>query len=304
MSNLEEAKSDMRKARMANSWGNSFLGGPGNTGGKNVLTGYISTDGKKDVRSYPCHAPIRNFLNADTLWSAFGYRGKKEIAERYLDWLLYKSPWSDTGIVPKLDFDYVFAQGFVFQKLDKTPGNLLHNFLIASRLAAEWPAMIAGWDRLVQEGIDPAYALFAQTLWWCVSNKTAFHETWVGREASTWAQQDRYDWPLDTFRASESYVTNFVNGKTEGLSTTMFFPNCQTTPVNTLWGKLAKAEGEYVRNLKKIYADRFRSEKYGESQFHSAYKMEVADQKDILQIVRDEEIRLGIKKSMKDKLAA
>lgn len=297
---IEVAIRDMKDARVSNSW-YPFKNKNGSTGGQNVLTGAIQTTGAKHApRTYPCHRPINGFTNSAVLWSAFGWRCEEKAANWFFDWLIQDSPWFKTGIVPtNLEDKFMFSEGFVFENLDKVPANLLHNFLIATRMPAEWPGYIDQWYKLVTEhGIEPAFAFLFLTVFQAVNSdgscyRTPFDE---GSE-SMLATTDKYDWPLDMARATEEYVYNFCSGATPGLSKTMFSPTAQTAPVNTLWGKLSDTpgyKGRYTTILKDLYYDKFTSERTTKQTglFGASTDTKVFTPKALLDIIKLEQERL------------
>lgn len=300
---VQEAIADMKAARISNKWYPN-KNKNGSTGGQNVLTGHISTAGGKETRAYPCHRPINSFLHAEVLWSCFGWRCTEKAANWYFDWLIQDSPWAKTGIVPKgLEDKFMFSEGFVFTDLDKTPANLLHNFLIATRMPAEWPGFIDTWYSLVtKDGIDPAFAFLFLTCFQAVNSDGANYRTSFDEGSeSMLAVTDKYDWPLDMARATESYVTNFVGGVTEGLSKTFFSPSAQTAPVNTLWGKLSEVKeykGKYVNILASLYKDKFTVDRT--ASITGYFNKEAVDKKvfkpeALREIIKLEQKRLGFK---------
>jgi hypothetical protein len=215
-------------------------------------------------RTYPCHNPITGYSNALAIWSAFKYHTSKTIAETYFNWLFTDSPWARTGVIPKdVDLDFMFRVGPVWINLDKMPGNLIHNFLIAMRSISEWPRFINGWYNLVtNHGIDPALAyaflsLFIGSYQDAYGKQCLFdsdHKDYTTREASL-TKMCKYDWPLDLNSNNESYLINFLNANTVGLSKTMFFPTALTTPINILWGEPNPNAALYVTQLSNMYPD-------------------------------------------------
>lgn len=236
------------------------------TGGQNALMGYIAEDGiTKESNTYPCHNPISYYKNAGVLWSGWGWRGKKEIAEKFFTWLLEESPWSKTGIIPKLDKEFMWNEGFIWGNLRDTPANVIHNFLIASRMCAEWPHRIADWYHLVVDyNINPAFAFLFLT---CVidysQGNSPFRPSSVG---TVFATADKYDWPLDMGRGDETYVKNFIFGKAVGPSKVGYSPDAITKPVNTLWGPLPTGHTKkaYACYLKNTYLPKYGKPKVNE----------------------------------------
>lgn len=291
---LERVKEIMTDVAHKRKWDEN-LRGHGGTGGHNVVTGCINDSGESIVKSYPCHRPINSFVNAKTLWSLFGYRTSPEIGRFYFDWLVNRSPWSKTGIIPKLDKEFMYETGFVFTDLDKVPANLLHNFLIASRLAAEWPVFITDWYHLVREyNIDESLAFFMVTVFADSENNISGYKSLLGSSNITYASDNKYDWPLDTYSADDDYIKNFVSGNPVRLSDKMFYPNAMTAPVNILWG--TTKTGSYLKSLRKVYPatdKRVIKGAYGNASF------DCLSLNAVLNIMRQEEIRLGLKDERK-----
>lgn len=247
------AMEDMVLQRKTKNWHPQTDSNSG-TGGNNVLTGFIDNAGKKDASTYPCHAPIMRFKKAEVLWSCFGWRGSQQVARDYFDWLCNESPWARTDIIPDLTQKFMFTEGFVWDSLGKTPANLLHNFLVASRSAAEWPVMIQDWHDLVNiHGFNPSFA-YAMLTTFCSHSG---HSVLKPDGTSYIAYVDKYDWPLDMARAGDDYINNFLDAKTVGLSSRFFFPDAVTRPVNALWGKvpeLANGKNSITFQISELYA--------------------------------------------------
>lgn len=302
MTSLADAIEHMGSTKQSLGWFPSSAD-KGGTGGKNVLTGGIDRTGRKTYYTYPCHNPIHNFKNTDIIWSCFAWRTKEEAARAYHRWLCKSSPWARTGIVPKNQpLKDTFDVGFVFEGLTKTSANLLHNFLIASRMAAEWPNHIAGWYSLVMEHrVEPALA-FAMITCWCPVRQDYrnLQSCLDAGGESILSVIDKYDFPLDMSRATEDYVRNFCSGNPVGKSTTMFAPNALTAPVNTVWGTLVQRDSKesYVSSLKDRYESLSKEQEIpmvssltgrNESKKTQVYTPEV-----IVKIIKSEQERLGL----------
>lgn len=281
------AVKDMASAIKAYNW-RVPLSQQGSTGGDNVLCGYISHDGKKDTQMYPCHRPINRFKDAAILWSAYSYRTNKSLGEKYLSWLLKESPWSG-----KLNVKHIPNQGLIFTDLDKTPGNLLHNFLIATRMTAEWPEFIRAWEKLSRD-FPPEFAFVMVTVFTSYFEKPdtkILTNSFLDTDSCSLAVLDKYDWPLDTARADEGYVRNFLNGNPIGLSDKMYSPGAVTAPVNTLWGSVNNRS--YVKDLRERY--QIMSKKTGHQQTNyfgtGTVLTEILTRNEALQIIALEEKR-------------
>lgn len=282
------------------------------TGGYNVLCGFIDTSGKvSKSNTYPCHAPILNFKSSSVLWSCFGWRIKENISRAFLKWLLFESPWSSgssyireslSEFISNNSLDDIFNQGFVFGNLDKIPGNVLHNFLVATRMAAEWPKFINQWYILVTKyKINPAFAFLFITCFKAINSNdnTACCFDKVSESVAT--NEDKYDWPLDMARADESYVRNFVAGKMVNVSKIMFSPSAVTRPVNSLWGKLnllPKSEGTYSKFLEDTYSKEFATSKTKVVESfigNSTKSFKVFTPNALMEIIELEQKRLGFR---------
>lgn len=292
MSKIEEAKKAMTDARVKHKW-DDHPKGQGSTGGDNVITGCIRGS-ESVVRTYPCHRPINSFQNAEALWSAFGYRTDAVIGRFYFDWLLDRSPWSTTGIIPDLDKEFMFQSGFAWVDLDKTSANLLHNFLVASRSAAEWPHFIQDWYSLIHDyGVNEDLAYFMMTVFCNPTLSVGGYDSFMRAKEIIFADQDKYDWPLDTYRCDGEYLQNFLTHKTPGKSKRTFYPDAATAPVNTLWGSV-EAQTSYVTVLKKRYESMMTLKTIkGVYQNVSAWCLTLDN---AITIIKEEELRLGLKK--------
>jgi hypothetical protein len=320
LKHFELAKEALKKKR--EEYWSSPLSGAGGTGDyRNVLCGAILSDTSFRDANYPCHNPIRSYTKASILWSAFGYRLKKSIAEYYFDWLIHTSPWSKTGIIPKTTTEeYMFEQGFIFTDLDKTPANLLHNFLIASRMAVEWPQAIKDWYYFVtKEKLNPDLVFFFLYCFTPINQSTggAYLSGLSKGSESIVAEGEKYDWPLDCASATPSYLDNFLKGVTPGISKINFYPTANTPPVNTLWGKTSSEQtykdsfvrifkGSYVEFLHDTYRKKYSSprtiamnlkggfrDKAMEDQLRQKYER-VYTPEAIVEIVKEEQKRLGL----------
>lgn len=299
---FEEALNHLREVKKKEKWSPvpGSGGGSGITkklGGSNSLSGYIHQDGHKHSAQYPCHNPIKGYKHAEVLWSAFGSRCKEEKVTKYFfNWLCFESPWSKTGIVPKMDSQTMYEDGFVFDNLDKTPANLLHNFLIASRAAAEWPEQIDSWYYLTYElGVDPSFAFFMLAVFRSSPGVNGYFTLRNLDNQFIFQNINFYDWPVDSHTVNEQYIRNFCSGITTGLSETMFYPTAVTTPVNSLWGRnnLTGSKG-YVSKIKALYTD-IGKEKTSKSEFSGTIKSKYLTLEDVVNIIKLEEARLFLK---------
>jgi hypothetical protein len=273
------------------------------TGADNVLVGYISTTGYSDYRTYPCHHPITGFDRPKVLWSAFGYRTSEEVAAYYLHWLLHKSPWvrNNSWFNNECTEEFIFDNAFIFTNLDQIPGNYLHNFLIASRLAAEWPDFINAWFHSVTvENINPDLAFYFLDVFKVCSQDIKDSLCWLGPRGrySRITYANKYDWPLDVGTSNEEYFHNFLRGTPVNPSKLSYFANQHTKPINTLWGQsntIGIHRNDYLTKLLDTYKDYTeRDLTTTQSQFGKAKQAEVQifTPEAVIAIMKEEQKRL------------
>lgn len=261
ISTVEQAVVEIRKIRSANHWapakGDSSYG----TGGSNVFCGAVYEDGSVRDDFYPCHQPIKSYQNAKILWSCFGSRVGAVATNRFHKWLTQESPWAKIGCVPEEVADFNLKEGFIFTGLDKIPANKLHNFLVASRMAAEWPNYIDAWyDLCIKHDLDPTFAFLLLTVFHPLNDHGRTKTPFDVNTVSCLAFMDKYDWPLDMARCGEEYLVNFLKASPVGVSSEMFFPHAKTEPVNTLWGPMFDSKSKdktYVHKLAEMYGSKF-----------------------------------------------
>lgn len=291
---VEIAKRDMAFERAIHGW-NRTQGQSGGTAQINVLIGHVDTKGYREVFQYACHHPIHQFLNAEVLWSAWKHNTSNTVAEFFLHWLVTKSPWSKLGVNfgSVSDEKFLFNQGFVFTDLDKTPGNVLHSFLIASRMAAEWPDWIQSWYNVVTTaGIDPALVFAFLTMF------TPKESPWSCLRPGTKSKPSLFnqtDWPINQVSCDEQYIVNFVKGVTVNPSPEPFSPSAETLPINSLWGNCnVVGYGSYLNQLVARYSDKF-SETVEEKHFAGVpTTVQVWPVDNIIKVMKLEQERLGL----------
>lgn len=235
-----QALADMQEAIKTNNWCPAKDKGKGGTGcHTNAIMGFTAVGGKeKGVRLYGCHNPIHTFQRADVLWSGWGYRCKPEAAELYFDWLLHRSPWSKQQVLMENIFP-TKGVGFVIDGLDKIPANLMHNFLIATRIPSEWFNFVDSWYELVAiHKCNPELAFVFLTTFDPISDMTyGYGNSFMPGMESVYRNTNKSDWPLDIGMCTEEYVRNFMMAKIISPSDFTFYPQAQTLPINILWGK-------------------------------------------------------------------
>lgn len=301
---LDRLKKHMEERITSTAWVNSPRGGSG-TSSANAFYGTVwnkvsdipgleDTEGLQISYQYPCHKYIQYYQNTKGIWSAWA-NNSGEAGDRYFDWLVNASPWVSAGIIPdKVSKTYMKEVGFVWDDLDKRPANLLHNFLVATRMAAEWKYFIQSWDKLVLEhGINPSLAFYHTTMWYCDSSWDLNTYNWLllskpDKKDVHLAYQDKYDWPLDTMRGGEQYLLNFIQGKAVAPSDWMFFPSASTKPVNTVWGQLYSNDsitGDANPNQYRV----FLKNTYGKGSFTTKFTTQ-----EVVEIIKQEQVRLAI----------
>jgi hypothetical protein len=287
----------MTDAREKHGW-SGRLQGFGDTGGDNALFGAIGNKVKPFFNAYPCHAQIKTYKSARVLWSAYGFRAEETVAHAYHHWLMYDSPWAKNNIVPKDSEDFLFNNGLIWTTKDlKKPANLLHNFLVASRMDAEWPHLVTAWHKLVTvHNVNPELAFVFLTTYVPKEDSTASHKSFIDTDSQL-CFCDKYDWPLDMARATEDYVRNFCSSLAVKLSGP-FYPTANTTPVNEIWGTYGQDGSRYINVLKQLYkhlgvskTSKSQGSYYAPASttISTVYTPEI-----VLQIIKLEEIRLGL----------
>lgn len=225
---------------------------------------------------WPCHAKMGQISNnSAALYSVFvkphEMYGLEEATEAYFNWLTGPtSPWRslldqhNSGSVNGHlihNNKFRFKHGFVFDKLDSTPNNLIMNFLIASRVPKEWPMNLLRWYEAVQLGIDPAIALLMVSCFRVAAVKyedlilydpfyeehhytlnlsiTDYPPSFHLSDIIHINNFDKYDWPVDAASSDQDYWSNFVHGTpvTENFGPTFKKNSCYVVrSVNGVWG--------------------------------------------------------------------
>jgi hypothetical protein len=293
------------------------MGGPSNvgTGGDNARYGAVvlNNPGLSSTKapwvvfnSHPCHAYMRDYKNALVVFNQYGHRSfiNPEADRAWFDFIT-----SDTG--PWREFvgrsishvpdgvpveDFIFTNGWVWSDLDHHPANLQHNFLVASRMAAEWPKDIERWHNLVSKNsLDPAMTFLFLDIF---NNHGQGGKTqWVINHTN------KYDWPVDICTSSEAYAKNFCKGRVEKLNKP-FSQSSSYIPVNRIFGvnTLSTADPKaYPNRIFELYSSKFGpSEKdcqaqyekksgFGRFNFSTSWYVSEAD---IVEIIRLETKRL------------
>lgn len=220
------------------------------TGGHNAFYGGIlgaaPDTGTIVYAEHPCHAFMKNLVDCRVAFSRFVHSDADQKMSRatkaYFQWITgSESPWREVfglGMSedrPEFNPKFWYKYGFLFDKMDVVPANLLHNFLVATRTQKEWPVFVKHWYKMVQAGCSPAAALFFEPM---------FSGGECGNERQNWRHTNKYDFPLDHATCTETYLKNFCAGKTPRLGKP--FNECkvhlsatwqvQYTPVNAIWG--------------------------------------------------------------------
>lgn len=205
----------------------------------NAIYGGVTPDGGTQYWQWGCHAKMRSLpIKTSVVWSAWMPQESQKIAsDNFFDWITSdNSPWKlafDLGMSfsEKKFFnrDFWKTGGFIFDKLDKIPSNLLQNFLIASRIPKEHPHVCAIWNKLVVGGLTPEMALVM------ASNFPHYEDS--GRRIAYY--NDIGDYPLYAVRGYEPYIKNFCTHKFwEEKFNPPYSMSHSYTPVNVIWGPI------------------------------------------------------------------
>lgn len=228
----------------------------GGTGGDNAFYGGVSM-GKADYFEYPCHAMMKDVHGgAEVVWSKWVIP-KRDIYEEqsraYFEWIISKdSPWKiafemGMSFSNKKHFnpEFWWDNGFIFDRLDNIPSNVLHNFLVASRMPKEWPHAICLWYNLVKGGVTPEMALVMSSNFFTDSNNTKNFMNKVN---------DPYDWPIDACTGNEEYIKNFLNhNQIKKVFRPPYSESHVYYPVNIVWGDALDPQKGTLRHKDKTY---------------------------------------------------
>lgn len=279
----------------------------GGTGDQeNAKYGAVCLEGDLVLKSqsYPCHAFMSSFPHPVTVYNKLCYRHPvtKEIAEAYFDWIMSDTgPWKEfkgrnishlpAGLKDARTF--IYKHGWVWKDLKDHPSNLQHNFLVASRMPAEWPERIVRWYDYVEKGIHPGIAFI-------------FLDMFVRQDDKHFVinRTNTYDWPTDPCTAGEEYVKNFCLGRVERLNKS-YFDDVRYTPVNRIFGENLLGRDDkkaYPNVLYRKYSDKFGLSKEKSKEYWTAGRLGwssyshfdkwTVSPKEILEIIHLEEERL------------
>lgn len=221
--------------------------GFGGTGADNAFYGGVrkTKDGLLlDSYQYPCHRYIEYIKDPEGIYSRYAHRPtlSEDATRNYFDWITSdEGPWKEfkgrtISHVPEnvpndKKMDWVYENGWVWTDLS-TPSNLQHSFLVASRMAAEWPKLISKWNVWQKKFSRSKNKVRLQSL--CFVFQDVFrHQT--GEKHWQINYGNLYDWPLDVCSAGEGYVKNFLSGKIESLNQP-YGKNQIYRPVNRIFG--------------------------------------------------------------------
>lgn len=236
--------------------------GGGGTGGGNAYYGGVSKTGM-DYYTYPCHMYMKHVhMGAEVIYSKFARPDAakyQKATDAWFDWITGpKSPWA-----PVFKLGMTFAEkkffgpefwrthGFIFDRLDKIPSNVLHNFLVASRMPHEWPGMVLAWYEMVQKGVSPEMALALESVWVIGCSENTQTKDFQMQPTNF------YDWPLDVGTANEKYVQNFLlHDMQKDVFNKPYSESHQYTPVNAIWGRSSTGK-KYQTILKETYEKTF-----------------------------------------------
>lgn len=284
------------------------------TGAHNAVYGWGKSSDEYVRQSYACHTHLRSFPQynpPDFIFSKTIYPHKsfnnQDGAKRYFEWLLSsESPWRFLfDLQPDLfsDKELCLDKGFVFTRLDTIPSNLLMNFLIATRMAHEWPRTIKSWDTLVREyGCHPTVSFLFLTLFYpdkfCATPSEGEFFPDVSQFKLNWV--NRYDWPVDMVTCSTEYPKNFITGRVSNFNKPFTKFNGLYGPVNKIWGENELPlydERTYLMEVFKTYGKnygKYTSETTGslKGTLLSEHRRWRVSLEELINIIRKEEERL------------
>lgn len=224
----------------------SSMGDTG-TGGDNARYGAVSLiDGqlKTHYNCHPCHSYMKDYKKPLVVYNQYGHRGfiNPDADRAWFDFVTSDDgPWKEfkgrrVTAMPK-DYmpeyqneeeikSFIWNNGWVWSDLKNHPANLQHNFLVASRMATEWPKFIERWYEYTQEGCHPGIAFVFLDVF-----KEIAYDTKKLQVNNT----NKYDWPVDVCTSTEEYIRNFCLGQVEKL-TRSYADTQNYTPVNRVFG--------------------------------------------------------------------
>lgn len=197
--------------------------------------------------AYICHSQIARLPGGTSIiYSKFGNRCFNQRAgDAWLEWITSDdSPWRismEMGMSfrdpKKFCTDYWRNSGFIFDKLDVIPSNVMMQFLIASRQASEHPKIIERWYEWTQEGLSPEMALVMSCIFSCHGERKDF---------VILNTTDYGDWMLNAVAGTEKYIKNFLEHRMDKkLFKEPYINNHNYIPVNALWGPEGQSIGNY-----------------------------------------------------------
>lgn len=197
----------------------------------NAIYGGINPDnGATKYYEWGCHAQMRNMPQGSKLiWSAWMPGDTGAASDAFFDWITSdESPWAEAlkmgmSFSEKKYFDRKFwkANGFIFDRLDKIPSNVLQNFLIASRIPKEHPTIAREWYHHVRGGLTSEMALVMASNF----------------QGNNVRASDNGDYPLYAVTGYDKYIRNFCAHKMDkSVFNAPYFETHTYTPVNRIWG--------------------------------------------------------------------
>lgn len=272
----------------------------------NTAYGGFGPQGEQ-TNEYQCHRYMAS-LHHDTkiVFSKFSNSCHDQKAgEAWVEWITSsESPWKicmDLGMSFRdekaFNPDFWRTRGFIFDKLNEIPANVLMQFLITSRQAQEHPYLVSQWHSYVKAGLSPDMALVMTS---CFSSSNQVLHGNLG------------DWMLDAASGTEQMIRNFLNHE---MDKTVFIHSYSRghsyTPVNALWGQEAPyndrrtytrpgcyghADG-YTTNMKHCILGQLYSNDFGEVVKNSSFGSNTCTwnlkSEEIIEIGRAEEVRLS-----------
>lgn len=201
----------------------------GGTGGHNAIYGGVLEHPQRGkvigYYEYPCHFNTRNLLGCQVMFSRFvrpAWNGTETYTKEWFKWITSpSSPWYTAITLGMSEGRYQsrpawwYRYGFLFDRLDKVPGNLLQSFLVASRMPKEWPKETKRWLKYVEAGVPPAMAAFFNPMF---NERSAGYTDQNGPQEGLWSHGNWYDYPIDHGTCDEDYLKNLATSTLVNLS--------------------------------------------------------------------------------------
>ena len=282
----------------------------GSTGGDNAWYGGVSM-GKSEYYEYPCHAYMKDIhQEAQIIWSKWvipNHSTYRDSSRAYFEWITgSQSPWGfalDMGMSFKEgrkyhNQEFWWDNGFIFDKLDEIPSNVMQNFLVASRMPKEWPQAIKLWYNIAKDGVSPEMAMVLATNFFTERSDTV---NFIAQF------EDPYDWPTDAVTGNEDYVRNFLSHRPDNtIFNKPYSVSHKYSPVNAIWGLARDPVTSAIRHketpyggkvsksvLSNLYSKDFgKVINHGSGKWSDGYSEWRCGVKDLIEIGKQEDKRL------------